>query len=1424
MSSERSSGRTLFEVSWEVCNMVGGIHTVLVTKLADMRARYGDDYVTIGPDIAHMVHAPSVFEEELWDPRLLLLLADTGVHVRMGRWRTPERPRTLLVNYSDLYQRKDRILARYWERYKLDSLFGGWDYHDPLLFGHAAGMVIERYYTQLIMPARRDAVVHCHEWTAAAAILHLQEHVPEIGTVFTTHATTLGRALSAQQRRPGLELGQNPYQLARELDCTAKHSLETVTAEVSDVFTTVSELSAQECTVLLGRMPRPILPNGLGEAFPGPVLGAPEARTRARELLFELAERVTLDRYDREATVLVVSSGRYEYVNKGIDVFLRALARLRERLGGDGVARVVAFGLFPGGHAGPRRALSSTVREERRGPETCTHDLRDFEHDPIQRELAALSLRNEPASAVHFIHVPITLSGTDALIPASYYELLPGFDLSVFPSRYEPWGYTPHEAIAFGVPSVTSDLAGFGRWVEKHGAFADSGVHVLKRDNESTEQVVEALGAFMDELVRKRPDQRAELADRARATSSRARWRDLVEGYFAAHATASGRAAERGRHMPRDRYSELAQKRVLVTSTLGGDVTAHMRPFVVANELPEPLAPLRAIARNLAWSWHPEARTLFEELDEACWALHRGLGPLGFLERVPAARLAERALDADYVARVRRLAAELDDHVKSAKEAQIAYFCMEFGLESHLHLYSGGLGILAGDHLKTASDMNLPLCAVGLGYQTGYFRQHIDRHGRQESLPDPNDFAQLGCELVRNAAGNPLIIELPFPGREVRVRAWKLMVGRIALYLLDTQHELNRAEDRAITDRLYGGDQTMRLSQELVLGVGGHRLLEAMAASTGRPMPCVFHMNEGHSTFLVLARLVHHIQRDGLRFEEALDYVRHTTIFTSHTPVPAGHDRFDEALARPYLSPFESALRIGWTELLALGKPVERHVPADKFGTTELAMRGSLRINGVSKIHGDVMRRMFREAFPGYHPEEIPIGSITNGVHVPTWVTPDIQALIARAAGDDYRDKLADPGAFEAVRDIPSAELWQVHQERRRVLLDWLEQHIQKTWYARRVPSDKITRACEVFDDEPLIIGFARRFAPYKRADMLFGDIERLNQILFSERPVIVVYGGKAHPRDSHGQELLRRIVDLSLSPRLLGRVFVVENYDMDVARMLVSGCDVWLNTPTRPLEASGTSGMKAAMNGCLNLSVPDGWWAECANGQNGWVIGDDDWQVEPEVQSSYDAHALYGLLENDVLPTFEQRGEHGIPESWVRMMKESIATSIAHFSSRRMLGEYLAQYYTPALLQGHGLRENDFRALYELRATKRHLITSWPAVEFSDVRIEGLIGDRVVLGRPLEVQAELRHPGLDPALLDVQLVVAHGPVTGKLERFAAVVMKMNEARPEPEKSRWRGRFDCTEAGPHALGLRVVPRGVHAEGDVELELDLVRWL
>jgi phosphorylase/glycogen(starch) synthase len=1412
------SNPTLFEISWEVCNMVGGIHTVLLTKMADAQARYGDDYVTIGPDIAHMVHAPSVFEEELWEPRLLLTLADTGVHVRMGRWKIPERPKTLLINYSDLYQRKDQILAHYWERYKLDSLFGEWDYYDPVLFGHAAGMVIERYFLHLLLPNRQEAVVHSHEWMAAAAVLHLHEHVPEVGTVFTTHATTLGRALAATRQKPTLESGHTPQQLARETHCTAKHSMETVAAHVSDVFTTVSQMTAEECESLLGRAPDAVLANGLGDGFPGPQALTQEARGRARAKLFDLAERVTHDRYDREATLLIASSGRYEYVNKGIDVFLRALANLRDRLGKESPVRIVAFGMFPGAHSGPKRKLLSSSPDDTT-PDNCTHDLRDAEHDPIQRELSALSLRNERGSAVHFIQVPVYLSNTDPLITASYYELLPGFDLSAFPSYYEPWGYTPQEAIAFGVPSVTSDLAGFGRWVLNQGNFEQSGVHVLPRVHRSAEDAGTDLGAFFASFVHKKLEERGELALSARATSGRARWRDLIGAYFEAQNRALEKAAQRGQTMPRARYTELAQRRVLVTSTPGGDVTAHMRPFMVASELPQSLAPLRKLAKNLWWSWQPDARQLFHDLDAKLWEARRADGPLAFLERVPSTRLREAAQDGEYMARVTRASSEFDELLHTAKPTEIAYFCMEFGLETHLHLYSGGLGVLAGDHLKTASDLNLPLCAVGLAHQSGYFRQNIDNHGRQESLADPNDFGALGAELVRTPSGEPLIVEVPFPGRSIRIRTWQVMVGRIALYLLDTQVEGNRPEDRAITDRLYGGDASVRLSQELVLGIGGHRLLGAMGK-----LPPVFHMNEGHSSFLVLARLVHHIQVDGLKFAEALDYVRHTTIFTSHTPVPAGHDRFDEALARPYLAPFESALHIDWNELLQLGKPIERNIPDDKFGTTELAIRGALRINGVSKIHGRVMREMFRDGFPGYHHEEIPIGSITNGVHVPTWVAPSMQLLFANKVGPDFREHLSSEARFSALRNLDDAELWRTHLSLREELFRWLKTHVKTTWQRRRVSPDKILRALDVFDQEPLVLGFARRFAPYKRADLLFHDVQRLSQILFAQRPVIVVYGGKAHPRDGLGQDILRRIVDLSLHPNLLGRVFVIENYDMDVARKLVAGCDVWLNTPTRPLEASGTSGMKAAMNGCLNLSVPDGWWAEGYNGQNGWIIGDSEGDAELELQNSYDSHALYALLENEVVPAFSSRNEQDLPETWLALMKESMATSVPWFSSQRMLEEYHRRYYAPAVHDAKTLRDRDFHALYELRALKRHLLASWPLVEFTDVRIEGLSDDRVVLGTALEVQAELRHPGLDPGLLDVEIVVAHGPVTGKLERFETVGMQRTEARDSPDKSRWRGRFACAEAGPHALALRVVPRNVHSEGDVELELDLVRWL
>ena len=1408
---------TLFDVSWEVANMVGGIHTVLATKLEETQKFYGEDYVAIGPDVPRIVGGTPAFREEIWEPRLMEAMSRTPVHVRMGRWLVPGEPRALLVNYTDLYHQKDEILASYWETYGLDSLFGGWDYFDPVLFAHAAGMVIEQYYMNVLLLERKNAVAQAHEWMSAGAILYLKKEVPEVGTVFTTHATTLGRAYAGNRRDPAMyqTLDQvDPDQLARELNVVAKHSMEQVAARAADVFTTVSEITAMECKYLLGRDPE-VTPNGIGDAFPEPELRTAEARQRARERLFQLAEVTTGDTYDRATTKLVLSSGRYEFTNKGLDVYLHALNELRT--GEAPATRVIAFAACPAGHSGPRRDVLQAARGGAK-PETplaCTHDLRDPHHDPIQYTLGSLQWSNEAGQQVHFIQLPIYLDGGDLLIPETYFQLLAGFDLTVFPSFYEPWGYTPLESSAFGVPSITSDLAGYGRWVAgKGGSMLETGVDVLPRDGVVFEQVVHDLAERMRRALALSDADHDAARAASLKTAEGTHWKNLIRYYLEAHEEARSLAGERKKEGSPRRFAQLARRSIVVAASTQGQVTAHMRNFVVRNHLPEPLKHLREIAGNLWWTWHPGARELFERLDPENWATHEQAGPLAFLEAVPQDKMDAAAESSVYLRRLETIYAQYQEYIATAKEPEIAYFCMEYGLSRHVRIYSGGLGVLAGDHLKSASDLNLPFMAVGLAYKEGYFRQQIDETGMQQSPPDVNDWERLSAIPVVDEHGARLTVSLPFPGRVVLLQAWWLKVGRIKLLLLDTDVEGNRPEDRRITDRLYGGDQLHRIEQEVVLGIGGYEMVKRMGIA-----PKVFHMNEGHSAFLVLARMTHLIQQHGLKYSEALDYVRHTTIFTTHTPVPAGHDRFDESLVRPFLAPFESALRREWAAVLRLGQGTNSE---GTFGTTNLALRGALRVNGVSKIHGRVTRQMFHQEFPGLHEAEVPIGSITNGVHAPTWLAPDWQKVFSEEIDPDWRDKLEDQNTWDAVRDIDDVKVWSTHTRQRRVLIDWLRDHVRESWTRRRESPTLVAEVLQTLERRPLMIGFARRFAPYKRADLVFSDVDRLGKILKNpERPVVLVIGGKAHPADPGGKGLLQKIIQLSRDPRLSGHVIVVEGYDMDVASKLVAGVDVWLNTPTRPMEASGTSGMKAAMNGVMNLSVADGWWAEGYNGKNGWVIGHEYENEATQVQNDYDARALYALLEQEVAPIFYKR-EAGLPHGWVEMMRESVATSVSAFSTRRMVAEYRRTFYDGALSDADALKDDDFEGLLTLRKRKQSVLDNWSKVAFEEVNLDGVESGQVNIGERVPVGARLRHPGIAATDLEVQIVVSRGDVKSQLQEFDTVPMSPTES--EDGHTLWQTEFACDEPGPHSLGLRVVPKGMSFAGDTEFQLDLVRWL
>ncbi|HEX8503407.1 MAG TPA: alpha-glucan family phosphorylase [Pyrinomonadaceae bacterium] len=700
--------------------------------------------------------------------------------------------------------------------------------------------------------------------------------------------------------------------------------------------------------------------------------------------------------------------------------------------------------------------------------------------------------------------------------------------------------------------------------------------------------------------------------------------------------------------------------------------------------LPETIAALERLSRNYWWSWNPDGHAVFRDLDQEVWDLCEH-NPRRLLKEVPQYSLMRMATDPVYIERVARLARAFDEYMAAgaetwaAREAAalsaarpVAYFCAEFGVHHSLPLYSGGLGILAGDHLKSASDLGLPLIAVGLLYHHGYFRQHLRRDGWQEEAYQQITVGDLPMRLVRDGDGQPAVIELDMRGRTVRVQAWRVEVGRVTLYLLDTNVEGNNEIDRLITGHLYGGDRETRCVQEMVLGVGGVRLLRRLGVE-----PHVFHLNEGHSAFLTL-ELAREQTEAGVGFAEAAAGVRARCAFTTHTPVAAGHDEFLASLIEKCFGEgYWRQLGLSREEFLALGR-VNEADEDELFGLTPLALRMCRSSNGVSRKHGEVSRELWNKMWPERRVEDVPITSVTNGVHARTWVSPLLRALFEERVGADWADVLHDAEAWsQAVARIPDEELWKVRRLQRKRLVAFIRERLFQTRLQHHEARSYAEAALGMFDPDALTIGFARRVAAYKRWGLILAEPERLRRMLLDTgRPVQLVFAGKAHPQDQGAKLILQQIAQWKLDPEIMQRAVFIQDYDQEIARQLVQSVDVWMNVPRRPLEASGTSGEKVAINGGLNLSVLDGWWLEGYDGQNGWAVGDDRLSETVEEMDARDAESLYKVLETEVVPTFYERDERGVPRRWVEMTRHAIQTLAPAFNSDRMVRDYAQRVY----------------------------------------------------------------------------------------------------------------------------------------------------
>jgi starch phosphorylase len=770
-------------------------------------------------------------------------------------------------------------------------------------------------------------------------------------------------------------------------------------------------------------------------------------------------------------------------------------------------------------------------------------------------------------------------------------------------------------------------------------------------------------------------------------------------------------------------------------------------------KVPQRLARIEELANNLWYSWDRPTRGLFSRLHPALWHAV-GHSPKAFLKRVDQRRLEEAADDPVFLGTYYRVLSEYDTYHNEparnniaglAPDDLIAYFCAEFGFHESLPIYSGGLGILAGDHCKAASDMRLPFVGVGLLYRQGYFHQTIDGQGNQKAIYTDSDFDDLPITPVTRDGGGELRVPVALPGRTVQVKVWQARAGHVMLYLLDTDLEDNSAHDRGIGHRLYGGDRTTRIEQEIVLGIGGVRALRELGLK-----PTVWHINEGHAAFLVLER-IRALTQEGLDFAAALEAVAAATVFTTHTSVPAGHDYFSAEMMRQYFAACCKDLRIGANELLRLGQASE----TSEFNMTALAVHGSRFQNGVSRIHGRVSSHICAPLWPQIEPEENPIGHVTNAVHAPTFLATDWNDLFDRYLGHGWSQRLTDPACWSHVFSIPDHLFWSVRQSLKSQMLYLVRHRVTEQnvrIHGSEAHVDRLLRFADPSNPNVLTIGFARRFATYKRATLLFHDLKRLREIMCnSERPVVLIMAGKAHPADQPGTDLIRRIAEIARLPDLEGHVLLVEGYDLQLARRLVSGVDVWLNNPIYPMEASGTSGMKGAMNGVINLSVLDGWWAEGYDGKNGWAIKPATSAPDDERRNLEEARALYELLEDNVVPLYYNRGPTGHSPGWVAMAKRSLTSVLPRFNSTRMLSDYLTQYYVPAANQGRRYQKEACSGAREIAAWKAKVRAAWDKVT---VRRHDQAARRIRFGESVKIEVAVNLNGLAPSDIAVELLL----------------------------------------------------------------------
>ena len=1413
MSNVNLTPNYLFEVSWEVCNKVGGIHTVIASKAPTVKRQLGDKYITIGPDFLQDAANPEFKEDTTLMAAWRESLYKQGIRVRIGRWAINSEPIAILIDFKSFFSEKDEILKRLWESYHVDSLSGQWDYVEPVLFGYAAGVVIASFAENMV--ASTDKIVaHFHEWMAAAGSLYLRDNAPYVATVFSTHATVMGRCIAGNRLPLYTDLHKfNADELARQFNVMAKHSLEKSAATYADAFLTVSEITANECRYLLGREVTRITPNGFENDFVPEAKELETLRKDSRQRIIDVAS-ATWDYEFRSEPLIVATSGRYEYRNKGIDVFLESL----KQLAASNLERdIIAVVAVPAASTGARADLVAHLENKEASIDPSqrrylTHYLENEAWDQVCQSVDG-SILSTTASRVKVLFVPTYLNGHDGVFNMPYYNLLAGVDLSVFASYYEPWGYTPLESVAFGVPTVTTTLAGFGLWIAKHSSHG--GIDIVRRDDYNEREVVLQITDVVKRYLGLNAEAMAEARTAAQEMSTTALWKKLFKEYMAAYEEAIDNSISRTNRVlidGGDRSEQINFVRQQLTSN-----RPSWHRLMVEKGIPERLKALEELSRNLWWCWTASARDLFESIDEELW-VKVDRNPIVLLDKLSTARCEELCADKEFLKRMDAVYKEFTEYMAekpSPEHAKVAYFSMEYGLHSSLKIYSGGLGILAGDYLKEASDRNVPMVAVGLLYRYGYFTQRLSAQGAQEATYEAQNFFKLPISPVRDEFGNWVTTQVALPGRTLYARVWKCQVGRTDLFLLDADYEANLEEDRQVTYYLYGGDWENRLKQEILLGVGGIRALVKMGIKQE-----VYHCNEGHAAFIGVERIRNLIAKKHLSFSEAMEVIRSSSLFTTHTPVPAGHDAFPESMIRQYMSHYPDVLGITWDQFINLGK-TNPNDPNEKFSMSVLACNLSQEVNGVSWLHGEVSKDILGNMWPGYFKNELHIGYVTNGVHFPTWVASNLRRLYAKYFGDAFSGHTYNIPEWQNVHKIDDKELWAERMMLKERLIKTIRKRFSDPTQVRLQSPRQMVQVTESIKPDVLTIGFARRFATYKRAYLLFTNLERLSALVNNkERPVQFIFAGKAHPNDKPGQDLIKRIVEVSAMPEFVGKIVFLQNYDMELARRMVQGVDVWLNTPTRPLEASGTSGEKCVMNGVMQFSVLDGWWVEGYKEGAGWMLPMERTYADQRFQDELDAEMIYNTIEEQIVPLYYDRAEDGVPHRWVNSVKKCIADIASNFTTNRMLIDYEERFYNKLAARKRTILDNNYMMAREIAQWKRKVSAAWDNIAILDVKRAEIESEAMFVGKKYRFELTLDLAGLAKEDIGAELVVATQIEAGQAANVVET-RRLEIVAEEGNTVTLALDYAPEHTGTFDVALRVFP--VNDKLEHRMDFALVKW-